>query len=54
MGDYEDNIIQHYTSEDDETPSYIQICTNVAKLCKKEKNNTASDVDSESHSNDEL
>lgn len=52
MEEYEDDIINHYTGED-ETESYVQICTNVSKLCKKEKNNSPS-VNSESHSTDEL
>lgn len=45
MEEYEDDIIHHYTGED-EIESYVQICTNVSKLCKKQK--------TENHSTDEL
>lgn len=51
MEEYEDDIIKHYTSED-ETDSYIQICTHVSKLCKKEKGNPS--LNTENHPIDEL
>lgn len=50
MEEYEDDIIQHYTSED-EIDSYIQICRNVSKLCKSEEKTSAN---ADTRSNDEL
>lgn len=52
MEEYEDDIIQHYTGED-ETDSYIQICTNVSKLCQGKKYSPSVDVNDHSFS-DEL
>lgn len=44
MEEYEEDIIQYYTGEN-ETDAHLQICTIVAKLCKREIDPSATSRD---------